>query len=316
MSATTRRSVAAGPTIDVLLDSFRRDLKARNKAPRTIQSYEEAVRQFGAFLSSHGMPTEAVSIKREHVEAYIVDVLEHYRPTTATARYKSLQQFFKFLVDDGELTLSPMSKMHPPAIPEQSVPVLKLKEVKALLDACNGSSFEDRRDQAIIRVFFDTGLRLSELVNLKLTLSDLPDVPSDVDLDDNRLHVLRKGRRPGEVRIGAKTVKALDRYLRIRSQHPDSDEPWLWLGRRGHMGQSGVQQMLRRRADQAGLEHLNPHQFRHTFSHEYLASGGSPENLMAITGWRSRSMLQKYASSTAIERAREEHKRLSPGDRV
>lgn len=316
MSTTTKRSVAAAPSIDVLIGSFRRDLRARNKAPRTIQSYEEACTQFAAFLSSHGMPMKVTAIKREHVESYIVEVLDHYKPTTATARYKSLQQFFRFLVEDGELAASPMAKMHPPAIPEKSVPVLKVAEIKALLDTCKGGSFEDLRDQAIIRVFYDTGLRLSELVNLKVTLSDIPDVSSDVDLDDNRLHVLRKGRRPGEVRIGAKTVKALDRYVRVRSAHADSDEPWLWLGRRGHMTQSGVQQMLRQGADKAGLEHLNPHQFRHTFSHEYLTAGGSPENLMAITGLRSRSMLQRYAASTQIERAREEHKRLSPGDRV
>ena len=269
MTATT-------PWIDdlaVLLPDWRTHLRARNVAPSTIASYLKVGDNLLVWLREAGMPTGAAGITREHLEAFLAALADRVSPATVAKHYRSLQQLFRWLVEDGEIGHSPMERMRPPAVPEQPVDVLTDDELRALLDAARGNTFENRRDTAMLRMLIDTGMRAGELAGLNV---------DDLDAEQSVAVVMGKGRRGRAVPYGSKTADALRRYLRARAAHPQAATEALWLGKKGRVTDSGVRQMLERRALEAGVRNVHPHRFRHTYAHTWLASGGQEQDLMRL----------------------------------
>ena len=132
----------ADSSVAHLKRSFELHLRAENKAVRTIETYLDALRLAAQFLGARGVELEQAG--HEDREAFIADQLARWKPATATNRYRSLRVFYGWLEAEGEIPVSPMAKMRPPAVPDQPVLLVREDAFRRLLEASTGRDFEAR----------------------------------------------------------------------------------------------------------------------------------------------------------------------------
>jgi site-specific recombinase XerC len=149
---------------------------------------------------------------------------DDHEPGTVKVRYRGLYRFCAWLVDEGERPSNPMAKMSPPTLGMKPVPIINDDDLTALLKACSGKEFNDRRDEALIRLLLDCGLRVSEACGLRL---------DQLDLDQGMALVKGKGSKVRPIYFSARTARALDRCVRMRTRHRWAHLDALFLTQRG-----------------------------------------------------------------------------------
>jgi len=290
------RNLDAGP-FQPMVASFDLHLRAEKKSPKTIRTYLEAAQWFAAgYLVPAGL-SDWSDVKARHVQEWTVTLLGRYSDAYANNQFRALQQFFKWHAteDPDEPRPNPVAGLKPPKVGDKLVAVFTEDELAALLAICKGGGFQNRRDCAVISLFKDAGVRLSELASLAV---------ADVSPANREAVVTGKGDKQRTVRFTYDTSRALDRYVRERAKHRLARVSALWLGvRGGPMTTSGIYQMIERRGREADVE-VNPHKFRHHFSHTFLDRGGAEGDLMELNGWSSPQMLARYGRSARSARAR------------
>ncbi len=257
--------------LSALIPEWQLALRAENKAPGTIAVYTDGARRYLTWCQR----TATAPMIRTTLQTWMAHLLDAgSAPGTVRTRHQAVRRFTVWVIATGMVQADP---------------------------------FHHRRDEAIIRLMMETGIRAGELTALHT---------DDLDLHAGRITVrFGKGGRSRTIPVGPATVQAIRDYLDLRRQHPAAEEATLWLGTRGTgFGYDGLGKALRRRAALAGIKGFHPHKFRHTAAHRWLAAGGSESGLMAMAGWTRTDMLVRYTRATAAERAADEAARLNLGD--
>jgi integrase/recombinase XerC/integrase/recombinase XerD len=284
------------------LDIFLLSCKVENCSEQTLIGYRGKLGLFVHFSDQSGVK-ELNQVTANHIRLFLLSKQATCKAVTVHDHYRNLKRLFNWLVEEKIMPESPMATIKPPRVPKTLITPFTLEQVKAILGQCSDRTFCGVRNRAIILTLLDTGLRLSELTNIKLT---------DVDFDREIIKVMGKGAKERIVRIGKGTQKAILRYLLSRKDsYPD-----LWVTEeRTPLHTWGVEIMVRRMGKYAGLTvSCYPHKFRHTFATQSLRNGAGQFSVQALLGHSTLDMTKRYVSSLNSEDAVIAHRAFSPVD--
>jgi site-specific recombinase XerD len=301
------------PIFRMMRASWSVALAAEGSALNTVTTYCRGVDSLARWLDVEHPGVGVLDVQRTHIRGWVAETSRRASTGSARSWLAGIRHFFKWLVEEDERGDDPSAKVKMPPPNAVTTPTINRDDISKMLDTCIGNGFTARRDKAIIYVFADGGLRLSEVADLG---------QADTDTRTRMLFVTGKGAnksgpRRRAIALGVKATQALDRYQRARLKHPFAASPQLWLGAgtRATLSGAGIKAMLNRRAALVGVK-LHPHMFRHTWASAFRRNGGSEGDLMTMGGWTSRAMLDRYGCAEAEDRAQEAYLRISLGDRL
>lgn len=293
------------------IDRFERYLAdERRSSPRTVEAYVRDLRALREFAEGAGLPLDARRLDVVSLRAWLGSIFGDVGPSTIGRKLAAVRSFFRFLVRRGDLAVNPAAGLKSPKARKPLPRFLTVDETFRVVDAPSESEGPlPTRDRAILALLYGGGLRVGELVGLRL---------GSIDLAAGRVRVVGKGDKERVVPIGAGAVEALRAYLACRArlvhprtgeQHPDA----VFLGQRGTaLTSRQVQNVVRRwGALGGGRGDLHPHALRHTCATHLLDAGADLRAIQELLGHATLSTTQRYTHVT-VDRLMEVYDRAHP----
>ena len=277
----------------------------RGLAANTIAAYRRDLKKFAAFCEPRRLA--AAGVERKHVVDFLGKLYQQGLDSRSVARQLvTLRNFFRFLAQENVVRHDPVEHIESPRVWKRLPKFLTLEEVEKLLATAETSTSLGLRDRAMLEVLYATGLRVSELVKLKV---------ADLQLDAGVVRCLGKGNKERVVPLGRKSIAALEDYLRRGrpALTKRRTTPYLFVSRRGGaMTRQNFWMLLRQRARAAGVRaHLTPHTLRHSFATHLLERGADLRAVQLLLGHADISTTQIY-THVAQERLRQVYRTHHP----
>ncbi len=291
-------------------EAFLLSREAMGCTPKTLEHYRYTAGGFTDWLRYQGIK-DIRDISSNHIRQYLVSLRRRgLKDTTQHAHARGIKTFLTWLVTEGLLISSPMRGVPMPRLAKRIPPPYSQDDVQRLLAACDPSTPTGLRNRAIVLVFLDTGLRLSELASLSV---------GDIDPQTGLTRVFGKGRKQRRVRVGRGARDAVDAMLAQHGNPPKGSPLWAspprGAGAERRLTPSGIQSMLVRLGRRSGVYPCGSHRFRRTFALWCLRDGMDLHTLRHLMGHEGLTVLQRYLALDGqdVERAHRQH---SPVDRL
>jgi len=279
----------------------------KNLSDNTINSYRTDLTLCIEFLSDSGI-RDLSTVTTADLRAFFKQLSSSGLSATSVARYfSSVKGFFIHLLLQDYIRINPMDKLNPPKLPNRIPVVMTLPEVNAILAIPDTEDTFGLRNRTMLEVFYACGLRISELINIKL---------SDCFLEDGIIRVLGKGNKERLVPIGSEAIKYIEQYLvksRPSLEKKGKSLSFLFLSNRGtKLSRMGIWKILRKCVEEAQInKDIHPHTFRHTFATHLIEGGADLRAVQEMLGHADISTTQIYTHIDP-EFIKQEHKMYHP----
>lgn len=292
---------------DNVTERYRRYLKLeRGFSPNTVDAYMRDLDKLAKYLC--GEQLEATDVKLEHLEHFSATLADIGIGPRSQARILSgVRALYRFLVLDGYMKDDPTELLESPKLPAHLPEVLSAAEVDMLEDAIDMGKWEGQRNRAIIEVLFSCGLRVSELVNLKI---------SNIYFVDQYVRVMGKGSKERLVPISPRALQEIKAWFTVRDTMgiKPGEQDYVFLNRRGaHLTRTMILIMIKRYALAAGIRKtISPHTLRHSFATALLEGGADLRAIQMMLGHESIGTTEIYThvdTSTLRREILEHHPR-------